>query len=96
MNPVRLLLILAWPTFCFAAYRADVCDDYASRSSCVRDLSTADTAVPRELQSSDVLSGVDRTLTREPAYRSGSRYCLLVFGPEAKTRVWLVQDGDIL
>src|SRR5262249_4307689 len=24
------------------------------------------------------------------------RYCLLVFGPEAKTRVWLVLDGDVL
>src|SRR3989442_14684598 len=42
------------------------------------------------------LSRVDRTLSREPPYRSKPRYCLLVFGPEAKTRVWLVQDGDTL
>src|SRR5262249_25193331 len=38
---------------------------------------------------------IDAPLTREPAYQSGApRYCLLVFGPEAKTRVWVVVDGD--
>src|SRR5262249_41152389 len=31
----------------------------------------------------------------EPVYRSKTpRYCLLVFGPEAKMRVWLVLDDD--
>jgi hypothetical protein len=39
---------------------------------------------------------VDRTLTIEPPYRSSPRHCLLVFGPEATMRVWLVQDGDML
>jgi hypothetical protein len=29
-------------------------------------------------------------------YQSTPRYCLLVFGPEARTRVWLVQDGATL
>jgi hypothetical protein len=43
------------------------------------------------------LSRIDRTIAREPAYRSKApRYCLLVFGREAKTRVWLVRDGDVL
>jgi len=42
------------------------------------------------------LAQVDRTLRKEPAYRSKPRYCLLVFGPEAKPRIWLVQDGDVL
>jgi hypothetical protein len=42
------------------------------------------------------LAGIDRTIVREPAYRSRPKYCLLVFGPQARTRVWLVQDGDIL
>ena len=41
-------------------------------------------------------SKIDRTLAREPAYRSAPRYCLLLFGPEAKFRVWLVLDGDVL
>jgi hypothetical protein len=43
------------------------------------------------------LTMIDRTIARQPAYQSGSpRYCLLVFGPEAATRVWLVLDGDRL
>src|SRR5438067_10518704 len=42
------------------------------------------------------LSKIDRTIRKEPAYRGKPRYCLLVFGPEAATRVWLVQDGDVL
>jgi len=43
------------------------------------------------------LAKVERTIAKEPAYQSKApRYCLLVFGPEAKFRVWLVQDGDAL
>jgi hypothetical protein len=43
------------------------------------------------------LSKVDRTLKEHPTFRSSSpRFCLLVFGPEARTRVWLVRDGDAL
>jgi hypothetical protein len=43
------------------------------------------------------LSQIDRSIAREPAYRTQEpRYCLLVFGPEAKFRVWLVQDADVL
>jgi hypothetical protein len=42
------------------------------------------------------LSTVDRTLTKEPAYQSRPKYCLLVFGKEARHRVWLVLDGDTL
>ena len=42
------------------------------------------------------LTKVDRRIVREPAYQSTPKYCLLVFGPEARTRVWLVQDGATL
>src|SRR5262249_34625811 len=42
------------------------------------------------------LTRTDRTIAKEPAYKSKPKYCLLVFGPEAKTRVWLVLDGDRL
>jgi len=43
------------------------------------------------------LTKIDRSLKKEPAYESKSpKYCLLVIGPEARTRVWLVQDGDVL
>jgi hypothetical protein len=42
------------------------------------------------------LTKIDRTIAKEPAYKSKPRYCLLVFGPQAKFRVWLVIDGDTL
>jgi len=42
------------------------------------------------------LSKIDRTIGKEPAYQSKPKYCLVVFGPEAKTRVWMVLDGDVL
>jgi hypothetical protein len=43
------------------------------------------------------LTKVNRTIAKEPAYVSKQpRYCLLVFGPQAATRVWLVIDGDFL
>src|SRR6516162_5852375 len=43
------------------------------------------------------LAKVQRTIGREPKYESDSpRYCLMVFGPEAKERVWLVLDGKSL
>jgi hypothetical protein len=42
------------------------------------------------------LSKMDRTIAKEPKYQSKPKYCLLVFGPEGKTRVWLVLDGDVL
>jgi hypothetical protein len=43
------------------------------------------------------LDRIDRKIVREPAYQSKApRYCLLAFGLQAKTRVWLVQDGETL
>jgi hypothetical protein len=43
------------------------------------------------------LTAIDRTITREPAYAGKSpRYALLVLGPGAQDRVWLVKDGDVL
>jgi hypothetical protein len=42
------------------------------------------------------LTRVDRTIKKEPVYQGKPQYCLLVFGPEAKTRVWVVVDGDVL
>jgi hypothetical protein len=42
------------------------------------------------------LSALDRSIRKEPAYAGKPRYCLLVFGPAARERVWLIQDGDTL
>ncbi len=50
-----------------------------------------------EVKAAVDLTKIDRTIAKEPAYQSEAvKYCLLVFGPEAKTRVWLVVDGDVL
>ena len=42
------------------------------------------------------LGKIDRSIRREPSYKGSPEYCLLVFGPKASSRVWLVQDGDLL
>jgi hypothetical protein len=42
------------------------------------------------------LSKIERRLVKEPAYENKPKYGLLVFGPDADTRVWLVFDGDKL
>jgi hypothetical protein len=42
------------------------------------------------------LTKIDRTIAKEPTYKTKPKYGLLLFGPEAKTRVWLVLDGDVL
>lgn len=48
------------------------------------------------IQASD-LDKIDRSLAKEPAYQSKApKYALLVFGPEARTRIWLVLDGTTL
>ena len=43
------------------------------------------------------LTKIDRTLKDEPKYTTPTpKYCLLVFGPDAETQVWLVHDGDVM
>jgi hypothetical protein len=42
------------------------------------------------------LPKIDRTIAKEPVYEGKPTYCLLVFGPKAKTRVWLVKDDNHL
>lgn len=42
------------------------------------------------------LTSLDRTIGKQPKYQSKPLYCLLVFGPEAEHRAWLVLDGDTL
>jgi hypothetical protein len=43
------------------------------------------------------LDKIDCSLAKEPAYQSKApKYALLVFGPEARTRIWLVLDGATL
>jgi hypothetical protein len=56
---------------------------------------SAPTLLPGPTLAAD-LSKVERTIKKEPAYKTKPLYCLLVFGPEARTRAWLVLDGDSL
>ncbi|HEX4143669.1 MAG TPA: redoxin domain-containing protein [Pirellulales bacterium] len=43
------------------------------------------------------LAKTERPAVKLPELRSGAaQYCLLVFGPEAREKVWLVHDGDRL
>jgi RNA polymerase sigma factor (sigma-70 family) len=42
------------------------------------------------------LAKIGRAALKEPAYAGKPRYGLLVLGPKAETRVWLVIDGDVL
>jgi hypothetical protein len=42
------------------------------------------------------LTKIDRTIRKEPAYRTKPRYALLVLGAKAETRIWLVIDGKTL
>jgi hypothetical protein len=39
------------------------------------------------------LTAIPRVIQKEPQYRGAPRYCLLVFGAKADTRIWIVQDG---
>lgn len=42
------------------------------------------------------LAKIERAIGKEPKYQGKPTYCLAVFGPEAKHRVWLVVDGTTL
>jgi hypothetical protein len=43
------------------------------------------------------LTKIERSIAKEPQYQTKTpEYCLLVFGPEATTRVWMVRDGGTL
>ncbi len=42
------------------------------------------------------LAKIERRLVKEPTYENKPKYGLVLFGPEADTRIWLVYDGDTL
>src|SRR5262245_54560675 len=42
------------------------------------------------------LAKIERRIGKEPVYQGKPGYLLLVFGPEAKQKVWLVRDGEKL
>lgn len=42
------------------------------------------------------LTVIARKIAREPVYTTTPRFCLLAFGAELQTRVWLTLDGGVL
>ena len=42
------------------------------------------------------LATIERKIREEPEYQTQPRYCLLVFGPTAESKTWLVIDGKRL
>jgi hypothetical protein len=41
------------------------------------------------------LAKIDRTIAKEPNYHFAyQEYCLLVLNPNAKTRIWIIRDGE--
>ncbi len=62
------------------------------------DVPKPDSPAPEKARGAEnELGKIERTIAKEPKYTTKNpKYCLLVFGPEAKTRVWLVHDGDNL
>lgn len=50
---------------------------------------------PGSIQAAD-LTKIERVIAKEPKYQGKPTYCLLVFGPDADFRVWLVLDGTTL
>jgi hypothetical protein len=58
-------------------------------SSCLLLLNLAPSIKAAESQ----LESIERRIVKEPRYESKPQYLLLALGPEAKTLVWLVEDG---
>lgn len=59
-------------------------------------VASADDEIPSASPTKNVLAGVERKIVKEPKYTSTPRYCLLVLGTDAESKVWMVEDGDVL
>ncbi len=57
---------------------------------------SADDEIPSAPPTKSVLAGVERKIVNEPKYTSTPRYCLLVLGTNAESKVWMVEDADVL
>jgi hypothetical protein len=59
-------------------------------------LASAAAQAPSVTAPGNVLDGVERKIEKEPKYVSSPRYALLVFGTNADSKVWIVEDGRTL
>lgn len=46
--------------------------------------------------STNVMSNMDRTIIKEPAYQSTPKYSLITLGESGAVKVWMVEDGNRL
>ncbi|MFM9964404.1 MAG: hypothetical protein ACKV2Q_24645 [Planctomycetaceae bacterium] len=69
-------MLWMWSAVCFAL-RATAADREST------DPKTADLTKPVDL------TKIDRSVAKEPEYSNSPRYCLLVFGEKAESRVWI-------
>ena len=53
-------------------------------------------ALPADPLVPECLTKIDRTIKKEPRYVNKPKYLLVAFGPEAKFKVWVVVDGDVV
>jgi hypothetical protein len=51
---------------------------------------------PSTSQKDGPLGRIERKITKEPKYSVSPRYALLILGADAKTKVWMVEDGNHL
>jgi hypothetical protein len=42
------------------------------------------------------LTKIERKILKEPVYNTSPKYCLVTFGKDAKLKVWVVIDGDMV
>jgi hypothetical protein len=59
-------------------------------------LSSAGAQAPTVTAAGNVLDRVERKIVKEPKYVAQPRYALLVFGTQADSQVWMVEDGKSL
>jgi hypothetical protein len=48
---------------------------------------------PQARASTNAVSHVDRTISKEPAYQSTPKYSLITLGSNSDVKVWMVEDG---
>ncbi|MHC4176510.1 MAG: hypothetical protein ACYSWU_03335 [Planctomycetota bacterium] len=54
-------------------------------------------ATAEKAEKAEKTAKIDRSIAKEPVYQTKKvEYWLLVFGPKAKTRIWVVHDGEAL
>jgi len=79
-----------------AVFRIFLCALVVLLSSDPESVGRAESRDASRTADKSLLESVERTIGREPKYSGTPRYALMVLGADAKTKVWMVEDGDVL